>query len=200
MSSPFQALVFDFGGVVVRHDNALMFERLASRCTPAFGAADVAALFAQNRWETGAPIREFHAQLTAEAGYAASWEAFLEDWCCHLTVDPSMLALMGTLSRHHRVMIFSNTNQEHWDFVLAASGGAFARYEPYLSHLIGHGKPSVRAFEVVAEQAGLEPAHSVFFDDKPENVEGARMAGFQAEIFRDEAWLRDYLSERGVRV
>lgn len=200
MSSPFQALVFDLGGVVVQHDNAVLFTRLASRCAPAWGMAEVGALFGQNRWETGAPIRDFHAQLKVEAGYAEPWEIFLDDWCCHLAIDPSMLALMGGLARHNRVVIFSNTNQEHWDFVLAASGGAFAAYEPYLSHLIGHGKPAVRAFEVVAEQAGLDPARSIFFDDKPENVEGARQAGFQAEVFRDEAWLRGFLRERGVRV
>lgn len=199
MRSPFQALVFDIGGVVVQHDNAVLFTRLASRCSSRWGAVEVAALFRENRWETGAPIRDFHAQLKAEAGYDEPWSTFLDDWCCHLAVDLSMLALLGDIARHNRVVLFSNTNQEHWDFVLKASGGEFARYEPYLSHLIGHGKPSVRSFELVAEQAGLEPARSIFFDDKAENVEGARRAGFQAEVFRDEDWLRDLLTVRGVR-
>lgn len=198
-SSPFQALVFDLGGVVVRHDNAVLFQRLASRCAPGWTAERVVALFRQGGgWGTGAPISDFHGQLAAEAGYAAAWPAFVDDWCCHLSIDPSMLAVLERLARHNRIVIFSNTNHEHWEFLLKASDGALGRYEPYLSHEIGLEKPAVEAFAAVADKAGLEPARSLFFDDVLANVEGARRAGFQAELFQSEAGLLDDLGKRGV--
>jgi len=109
-----------------------------------------------------------------------------------------MLAVMGRLAKRNRVMIFSNTNQEHWDFVRKASGGVLAGFEPYLSHEIGHEKPSLRSFQVVAEKAGIDPAGSIFFDDLPANVDGARQAGFQAEVFLGEPWLLSYLEAHGV--
>ncbi|MDZ5451775.1 HAD-IA family hydrolase [Labrys sp. ZIDIC5] len=197
-SSPFQALVFDLGGVVVEHDNAVLFERLASRCRPSWTPEEVVSLFRQSRWGTGTPIRLFHQQLAEAGGYRASWDVFVEDWSCHLAVNPSMLAVMERLARRNRVMIFSNTNQEHWDFVLKESGGVLAGFEPYLSHEIGHEKPSLRAFQVVAEKAGIDPANSIFFDDLPANVEGARQAGFEAEVFLGEPWLLSFLEGRGV--
>lgn len=198
-SSPFEALVFDLGGVVVRHDNAVLFERLASRCAPAWGRDEVVALFSRGSgWGIGTPIRDFHDQLRTEAGYDAPWSVFVDDWCCHLAVDPSMVTVLGRLSRHNRIVIFSNTNQEHWDFILAASNGELGGYDAFLSHLIGHEKPSLRSFEVVAARAGINPGRSIFFDDMPANVDGARQAGFQAEVFRDEAWLLAYLAEKGV--
>ncbi|MFT4134492.1 HAD family hydrolase [Labrys sp. (in: a-proteobacteria)] len=197
-SSPFQALVFDLGGVVVAHDNAVLFTRLASRCRPDWRPEDVAALFRQSRWGTGTPIRLFHAQLAETAGYDASWDVFIEDWSCHLDVDASMLAVLQRLAGRNRVMIFSNTNQEHWDFVRKASGGVLAGLEPYLSHEIGHEKPSLRSFQVVAEKAGIDPVRSIFFDDLSANVDAARQAGFQAEVFLGEPWLLSFLEARGV--
>ncbi|MGO4711814.1 HAD family hydrolase [Bradyrhizobium sp. 2TAF24] len=200
MSARFQALVFDLGGVIVQHDNAMLFERLASRCSRSWGLEEVSARLRQGGWGTGTPIRHFYDQLKAEGGYDAPWSVFLDDWCCHLVLDPSMLALLGRLARHNRIVIFSNTNQEHWDFILRASNGELAGYEAYLSHLIGHEKPSLRSFQIVAERAGIDPARSIFFDDMPVNVDGARQAGFQAEVFLGEQWLLGHLQEHGVLV
>lgn len=199
-SFPFQAFVFDLGGVIVQHDNAMLFERLASRCARSWGSEEVTSRLRQGGWGTGAPIRALYDQLKAEGGYDAPWSVFLDDWCCHLALDPSMLALLRRLSMHNRIVIFSNTNQEHWDFIVRASDGELASYEAYLSHLIGHEKPSLRAFQIVAERAGIAPGSSVFFDDMPINVDGARRAGFQAEVFLGEQWLLTYLEQQGVAI
>ena len=98
----------------------------------------------------------------------------------------------------HRVMIFSNTNQEHWDHAVAASDGRLGRIEAYLSHEIGDLKPAVSSYLAVAAKAGIAPARSLFIDDRADNVEGARRAGVQAEVFTSQAALAATL--RGVGV
>ena len=199
--SPLQALVFDVGNVVIAHDNAMLFDRLAARCGGRCSADQVRALAREPQWGIGAaPISELHRRLRDELGYGPAWDGFVEDWCCHFALDPSMLAFLERLSVHNRVLLFSNTNKEHWDFVAAATGGALDRFERYLSHEIGCAKPSVESFALVAAKAGIDPARSLFFDDLPENVQGARQAGFQAEIFASEAQLSAFLSARGVRL
>jgi FMN phosphatase YigB (HAD superfamily) len=50
----------------------------------------------------------------------------------------------------------------------------------------------------VAQAAGIDASRCFFFDDLSENVEGARRAGFNAEVFRSEAELRRLLTDRGV--
>ncbi|HEX4197004.1 MAG TPA: HAD-IA family hydrolase [Caulobacteraceae bacterium] len=199
-SAPFQALVFDLGGVLVAHDNPVMYARLASRCAGGCSAETVVALLRQTDWSAGIPVEALHQQLRAELGYAPGWDDFVADWCCHFEVDHSMLAFVERLGAHNRVMLFSNTNRQHWEFLVDATDGRLARLEPYLSHEIGLTKPQIRSFEVVAEKAGIDPGRSVFFDDVAENVEGARRAGFQAELFENQAKLQAFLTAKGVRL
>ena len=197
---PFDLLLFDLGGVFVDHDNELLYRRLVSRCREGTTREAVKALFAEERWGTGAPISELHQVFRHDLGYALDWSAFKVDWCCHFELIESMIALLHALEIHNRVALFSNTNAEHWRFVLELSGGRLGAFECYLSHEIGLAKPSLAAFRHVAAAAGIDPARSIFFDDVLENVEGARRAGFQAEVFTDEAALRALLAERGVAI
>jgi hypothetical protein len=136
--SPYEALVFDLGGVIVAHDNAVLYAQLVSRCDREWSVEDVQAIVGLPRWGTGeGSISELHAQLRETAGYAASWATFVEDWSCHFTMDGSMLAFLQDLRRSHRVMLFSNTNKEHWDHVDGLAGGVLKTLEAYLSHEIG---------------------------------------------------------------
>jgi putative hydrolase of the HAD superfamily len=199
-SAPFQALVFDLGGVLVAHDNPVMYARLASRCAGDCSPEAVVALMRKTDWSAGTPIASLHDQLRAELGYGPGWDQFVADWCCHFDVDHSMLAFVERLAAHNRVMLFSNTNREHWNFLVDATDGRLARLEAWLSHEIGLTKPSIPSFEAVAEKAGIDPARSIFFDDVAENVEGARRAGFQAEVFESQARLAAFLAARGVRL
>jgi HAD superfamily hydrolase (TIGR01509 family) len=197
---PFDAIIFDLGGVIVAHDNRVMVERLASRCRKGVTAREVSALIRRRSWETGAPIAELHGQLRDELEYGRAWERFVDDWCCHLALDPAMLAFAQALAVNNRVMLFSNTNQPHWDHLVAASGGALAAFEAHLSHEMGRAKPSPESFALVAERSGIEPARSIFFDDIAANVEGAWAAGFEAEVFESQAQLAALLRARGVRL
>jgi putative hydrolase of the HAD superfamily len=198
-SPPFEALVFDLGGVIASHDNAILEARLASRCGPDADLVAIRALGSRDAFGTGAAsIADLHAALVAEHGYDGDWGAFRADWCCHLGVDRSMLAYVEQLAANNRVMLFSNTNDVHWDFLVDATGGRLAAIEAYLSHEIGQLKPSPASFLHVAAAAGVEPSRSLFLDDRADNVEGARRAGFHAEVFTDEAALRRLLQAHGV--
>jgi putative hydrolase of the HAD superfamily len=197
-ASPFEALVFDLGGVLVAHDNAVLYQRLASRCAGSCSPQTVIDLMRRTDWGSGEPIQRLHGQLRDELGYAPDWEDFVDDWCCHFAVDHAMLDFVERLAAANRVMLFSNTNQQHWDFLVRATEGRLERLEPYLSHEIGCSKPSLRSFQIVAEKAGIDPGRSIFFDDVAENVEGARRAGFQAEVFESQARLTEFLTRRGV--
>jgi FMN phosphatase YigB (HAD superfamily) len=192
------ALIFDLGGVIVAHDNAFMVERLASRSRAA--PREVSRLIRRKDWGSGLPIRDLHGELADELGYGADWDVFAADWCCHFSVDRAMLALVQRLAETNRVMLFSNTNQVHWDFLVAETDGALARLEAYLSHELRCSKPSPEAFRMVAERAGIDPARAIFFDDLQENVDGARRAGFQAEVFTGQPALSALLAAKGVRL
>jgi HAD superfamily hydrolase (TIGR01509 family) len=193
-----EALVFDLGGVIVAHDNPVMAARIASRCREDWGPADVGRLASQRLWGTGAPIRDLHEAMRDQGGYDADWHQFAADWCCHLNLNDAMLTYVEALARRRRVMIFSNTNQVHWEFLDAASHGRLQALEVYLSHDLGHQKPEREAYDAVAARAGLAPQTLLFFDDLAANAEAARRAGWRAEVFTTLARLRAQLAEHDV--
>ena len=197
---PFDALIFDAGGVFVPYDNEVLFERLASRCTAQNALDVIRGGHAEPGFGRGEiPISELHRRLTDELGYGGDWDGFLQDWSCHLGLDREMLALMTALADHNRVMVFSNTNAGHWARVERMCQGALDRFELHLSHEIGAVKPDLDAFARVSERAGLDPGRCFFTDDMAENIEAARRAGFQAEQFTGRSALETFLETRGVR-
>ena len=198
MTTPPDALIFDLGGVIIAHDNAVMYRALASRCPDEDAGRAALKVLRGQSWDTGAPIADLHQALRDKAGYGANWDQFVRDWTCHFTVDDAMLDFVEALAARRRTFLFSNTNAEHWDHLVDRTGGRLGRLERYLSHELGLAKPSRDSFLEVARQAGVEPGRAIFFDDVEANVVGARAAGFQAEVFTDQASLERTLGALGV--
>ena len=195
----FEALIFDLGGVIIPHDNGKLYRQLADGCSVQSALQRVADDNDDYRYQTGEmPIEHLHGRLVDELGYQSDWEVFRQKFCCHLEVDRAMLEFVDQLSRTNRVMLFSNTNQVHWDHLDTRTDGLLGRFERYLSHEIGAVKPHAHAFVMVAERAGVTPGSCLFIDDRLDNVEAARLAGFQAEQFTDQTSLAALLREAGV--
>jgi len=199
MDKPFDNLVFDLGNVIIPHDNEVLHARLVSRCAAPGASERLRRLTHDRRYGNGEKsIPELHQLLVEDAGYAGDWPTFVDDWSCHLSLNPDMLAFVEHLSERYRVMIFSNTNQQHWNRAFEMSDGRLGGIEAYLSHEIGDLKPAVSSFLTVARLAQIDPARSIFFDDVADNVAAARQAGFQAELFTTQAALETYLRAAGA--
>ena len=69
-----------------------------------------------------------------------------------------------------------------------------------VSGRVGVMKPDLAIYRLHAETFGLDPAATLFFDDNVKNVEGARAAGWNAEVFRSPAELRKDLARFGVAI
>jgi HAD superfamily hydrolase (TIGR01509 family) len=191
----FTALIFDVGGVIVPHDNEQLYRTLAGRCLRLPEPATIGEAARDPRYEKGElPIAHLHQRLRQEAGYAPDWHAFVADWCSHLGVDAAMLGYVERLAARRRVLLFSNTNREHWAHLLRLSNGRLGRFEAHLSHEIGDAKPALSAFRRLASRAGVDPARSLFIDDKPVNVAAARQVGFAGVVFTGQADLERYLA------
>jgi putative hydrolase of the HAD superfamily len=75
----------------------------------------------------------------------------------------------------------SNTSHEHWSRM--GEFPAVMRIRHHLpSHRLGLQKPDPTIYQRLEQQLGYEGGEIIFFDDKAQNVEGARAAGWHAEI------------------
>jgi FMN phosphatase YigB (HAD superfamily) len=127
MISPVEVFVFDLGGVIASHDTDFWYCRLASRCDCDSDDSRLRSALHDTRYSTGqASIAELHKHLVTTLDYDGPWEEFLLDWSCHFDIDQEMIKLLAWLARDRRVIIFSNTNREHREYLVHASGGALA--------------------------------------------------------------------------
>ncbi|MHC4489546.1 MAG: HAD family hydrolase [Planctomycetota bacterium] len=62
----------------------------------------------------------------------------------------------------------------------------------------GTRKPETKIYELTVERLGAQPGQSVFIDDKPEYINGAKQAGLNTILFEDIGRLKNALTELGV--
>lgn len=143
-------------------------------------------------------VRALYEDLVRSLGYTRDWDGFLSDWSSHFAVDRGMIDLLAALAQDHRIVLFSNTNREHWNNVTTLADGALSRYEAYLSHEIHDMKPRASAFRLVATRAGIAPPRALFVDDLAENIAAARALGFVAHHFTGQDELERSLASNEV--
>lgn len=105
---------------------------------------------------------------------------------------------LQNLKRKNRLILLSNTNEIHFDYLVERFPILNQIEERVLSYRVGYMKPDPQIFQLAIEKAGGVPENIFFADDRLENVEGARAAGIQAIQFKSEMQLRQELNDRGV--
>ena len=85
-------LVFDIGGVIIFHDNALLLKRLMSRmkCPP--DEATLLVAIRDSGIGTGASsVPQLWTALVSDFSWTGTYDEFLSDWSSHFAPNASML-------------------------------------------------------------------------------------------------------------
>jgi FMN phosphatase YigB (HAD superfamily) len=179
-----RAVLLDLGNVLVFHDNALLMRRLGERAGKS-GEALAAALPADT-WDrlnrgllTGEGLRAELARL----GVPLAEAAFRELWSSHFTLHTEVFPVVERLIGRVKLVLVSNTNALHMEWVRARVP-LLDRFDALvLSHELGRAKPDPDIYREALRRADVAPAEACFFDDIPEYVEAARALGIRAELF-----------------
>jgi HAD superfamily hydrolase (TIGR01509 family) len=202
MTSPATTLIFDLGGVLVRHDNDALYDRLAACCTDAQEARPkIVAWLGDERIGTGhLRIETLHKHMKDVLGFKASYGYFLDLWSSHFSEEPGMEALVERLVKRHRTILFSNTNAPHIAHI-RETYPVFGRFHAtYLSYEIGLVKPHATSYRRVLELEGREPENCIFIDDRPENTAAAQQLGIKTVTFTDRDHFVTALTRHGVAI
>lgn len=188
------ALILDLGNVLVFHDNELLFERMSA----AFGVSRevLAARLDTELWARvnrgGLPGDALRVELRARLGRELDRERWLELWNCHFRVHHAMLEAIDALVGRVRLVLLSNTHDDHFGFlrprlpVLERFDGLVLSYEEGLV------KPERGIYERALAVAGVPASRAAFFDDVPGYVAAAEALGISARVFSDvPAFVRD---------
>lgn len=191
------AIVFDVGNVLYSWDIRALYAKLIP---------DSAHLdwFCKNvvtpEWhfqhDAGRPVAQTVPELVAAFPHErALIEAYVPRWLETIPGPvPGMIALVNELNaRGVPLYAITNFSHEFWPR-FRATAPVFAHFRDVLvsgeERLV---KPDPAIYALATERFGIDPATSLFIDDRAENVEGARTAGMQAFAFEDAASLRALL-------
>jgi len=183
-------IIFDLGGVLLNIDYSLTEKAFIET-----GITNFPELYSQlkqtplfDNWEMGkisreefiGTLQEVASAPVTDAQIVSAWDAMLLDY------PVRRLQILQQLRLYYDLFLLSNTNEIHeaaFNQILMQEHGIpnigvfFDRV--YLSHRVGLRKPMREIFERVLEENNLIPEQTLFIDDSPQHIEGAKLLGIQ---------------------
>ena len=206
MTPGIQAVIFDFGGVLVADDGRAHAAIARQVGLPAPDVDRVlsgpAVVEGWNRVRVGAlPLEAWFADVRrlCLAAFGERGEAVFRCWA-DLPPIPNrpVLELVERLHGRYRLAVLSNADPR-LEAYLEEHLGIARRFDVVVNSCReGCAKPEARIYRVTLERLGVPAASAVFVDDVEANVEGARAVGMAGVRFTDyEGLVRD-LRDLGV--
>ncbi len=199
-----RALVFDLGKVLIPFDWQRGYQAFAA-ASP-YPAEEVRQRIKEtglfDGFERGTVDPQGVAKRISEVlALNVSFEQFQEMWASIFipeTIVPDQM--LESLHSRYRLLLLSNTDSIHFDWVRA--------HYPILRHIddfvlsfeLGVRKPEPAIYHETIRRARCDAREIFFTDDRLDNVEGALQAGIDAVQFESVEQLERELRQRGVRV
>lgn len=98
------------------------------------------------------------------------------------------------------LILLSNTNEVHWDFITKHWNFHQLFDHHVLSFEVKSMKPDSKIYEAAVKFSGCKPEECLFIDDMAENVAGAQRLGINAVRFSSPLQLHEELGRQGVHV
>jgi FMN phosphatase YigB (HAD superfamily) len=201
---PPKFLYFDLGNVLVYFDHWIACRQMAAVAgiTPERVWQVVFESDLEDRYESGRiDDRGFYDHFCRATETSPDYDRLVVAGSDIFWLNHSLLPVVAQLDgAGHRLGVLSNTSPAHWAWVTDGRYGviklAFDRLA--LSYEIGACKPEPKIYTAAAELAGVAPSEIFYVDDMPENVAGARQAGFDAVLYTTTPELVKELHARGV--
>lgn len=192
-------VLFDLDGVLVDYDRSLRVRHLAQ----ATGASEPVVWHAL--FDSGLEARFDAGSISTDAYLGALGEALgrpvgIALWTAArgaaMRLDRTTVALVALVATRCDVALLTNNGClliEQLPRLLPSLAALFGD-RALCSAALGHSKPDPAAFELATSRLGHAPEASLFVDDAPANVDGARRAGLRAEHVASPAHLRAALA------
>ncbi|MGI8543778.1 MAG: HAD family hydrolase [Aridibacter sp.] len=113
-----------------------------------------------------------------------SFEQFIENWNGIFILEPILSEdFIGKLSEKYKLLILSDTNEIHFEFI-KQNFPVLKYFDDFvLSYEVGVLKPSKEIFQIAVEKAGCLSEECFFTDDIEKNVAAAKNLGINTVQF-----------------
>jgi FMN phosphatase YigB (HAD superfamily) len=192
--SAVRAVVFDLGKVLLDFDYNRVVQRIGAHC--ACPPHELLKLLDQSpllhEFETGLiTIEQFYERVCHGSGFRGRLEDFAEPFGDIFTPVAEMVKLHSALREaDYLTALFSNTNElairhfeERYPFLKTFDQKFYSCRERLM-------KPAMELYRIVEKKLGLSGAAILYIDDRVENYEAGRAAGWDSilHISPEQTW------------
>ena len=192
--SQIKNIVFDLGNVLVDVDYHLFTEAMA-------WDHDVFMTFYDSNF-----FREFETGKRSETEYFIELNKYIplnegaeqqyrENIHKAFPLRPKTWALVHWLKKRYNIILFSNTNSLDYNGIDKAIDLKRVIRSSFVSHAQGLLKPDPLSYLRLVELFNIDPSETLFVDDRQENTDGAKKAGWHAEVIESEEGLFEVLKK-----
>jgi len=186
-----ETIIFDLGEVIIDLDSKRVIDQFQKYSDKS--AEDIIRLISKSQdlidYEVGKMtdvefcqvVNELLSIELSQASFEAIWNSFLG------IIKLDKLYLMLDLKEKFNVLILSNTNAIHQRAFdrrvgehIPSKTMADMVHTAYYSYELGLRKPDPHIYQKVIDLQNLNPAKTIFFDDRLENITAAQHSGIQA--------------------
>ena len=172
-------IVFDLGGVVVAHNEEGFREKLGKffdfvfgpdmKCVPSFWVDyDLGILTID---ETAAEVAKYR-DCDAETAKMHMLQAI----ALQEEVEPTVELIKELKAKGYKLYVLSNMSKEYIEFLRKLPVFDYFDYQ-VVSSEVHLGKPDPKIYNYLLEHCELNPAETIFIDDRKDNVEVAESVG-----------------------
>lgn len=198
-----KAVLFDLGQVIVPFQLERGYAALAARCphpgeeiAARIAASPLVLRFEQGLLEPDEFFRQFSALLGLEVGYRDFCDLYSSIFLPQTLLPESLLA---ALSRNYRLLLLSNTNAIHFQWIRERYPLMRHFHDYVLSYQVRALKPAPEIYRAAVTRSGCRAEECFYIDDIPSYVEAARRLGLEATQFLGRERLEVELRARGLR-
>ena len=184
-----KAVLFDLGKVLFSFDFDTAFRHLSKHCDKS--PKDIEAYFIQSGLEVlydGGKISslQFYFKVKRALGLRLGFKHFKNTWNNIFTPIAPMSRLVTRLRLRYRLVLISNTNAMHFEF-LSKRGAVLKQFHHViLSYKEKMRKPDERLYRLAVRACHAKPAEIFYIDDRADLTEAAAALGLKTYTFRND--------------
>jgi glucose-1-phosphatase len=197
-----RAVFFDLGNVLVHFDFRRGYAALEGLCP--YGQDEIPLRLAPTglfeQFESGQlEPGEFFERMRTVLALRVDYPGFCRIWNSIFTHALVPEALLAGLAARYRLVLLSNTNAIHFEFLQASYPDLLQHFHHLvLSYQVRAVKPRRAIYEAALARAGCPAGECFYTDDVPEYVAAARELGIDAVRFESAGQIARELRSRGI--
>lgn len=203
---PVKAMLFDLGNVIVRFDPAILssgYSPLSRLNSPDFHEYLMESDNINRYMEGKLTSSRFYMRTKKLFKLDISYGDFYRIWNSMFYPYPEVESILRGIKEKYpeiKLVMVSNTNEAHYDFIEREYGILSVFDSIVLSHKIGLQKPHPGIFNKALSEAGTLPGYTFYTDDREDLIMAARTMGLRAFQFTGHRDLRSVLKKLDIHV